>query len=127
MKRRAMTPVLWCFGALVLAVLAACSTTSTTMSGSIGYQLRSTSIGTGVGDSKRGQGLEWGFGPQFVIENDRGQMRLGVCGSGYLYPQPPTADGVSFSASGKTATATGHVFSGGYCFKADVDLELSAP
>ena len=115
--------VLWCFGALVLA---ACST-ATTVSGSIGYQLRSSSVGTGVGESKAGQGLEWAFGPQFVIENDRGQMRLGVCGSGYLYPQPPTADGVSFSASGETATATRHVFSGGYCFKADVDLELPAP
>ena len=110
---------------LVLAVLAACSTTSTTMSGSIGYQLRSTSIGTGVGDSKAGQGLEWGFGPQFVIENDRGQMRLGVCGSGYLYPRPPNADAVSVSTSGETATGTQHVFSGGYCFKTDV--ELSAP
>ena len=97
------------------------------MSGSIGYQLRSTSVGRGVGDSKVGQGLEWGFGPQFVIENDRGQMRLGVCGSGYLLPLAPTADRVSVSVSGETATGTLHVFSGGYCFKADVDLELSAP
>jgi len=123
MKRWAMMPVLWCFGALVLA---ACSTAAT-VSGSIGYQLRSTSVGTGVGESKAGQGLEWAFGPQFVIENDRGQMRLGVCAGGYMLPLPPTADGVSFSASRETASGTLSLFSGTYCFKADVDLELPAP
>ena len=123
MKRWAMMPVLWCFGALVLA---ACST-ATTVSGSIGYQLRSSSVGTGVGESKAGQGLEWAFGPQFVIENDRGQMRLGVCGSGYLLPLPPTADRVSVSTSGETVSGTLSLFSGTYCFKADVDLELPAP
>ena len=123
MKRWAMMPVLWCCGAVVLA---ACST-ATTVSGSIGYQLRSSSVGTGVGESKAGQGLEWAFGPQFVIENDRGQMRLGVCGSGYLLPLPPTADRVSVSTSGETASGTLSLFSGAYCFKADVDLELPAP
>ena len=118
MKRWAMMPVLW---ALVLAVLAACST-ATTVSGSIGYQLRSTSVGTGVGESKAGQGLEWAFGPQFVIENDRGQMRLGVCGAGWVQPRPPNADAVSVSTSGETVSGTQHVFSGGYCFKTDVEL-----
>ena len=126
MKRWAMMPVLgaWC---LVLAVVLAACSTAATVSGSIGYQLQSTSVGTGVGESKDGQGLQWAFGPQFVIENDRGQMRLGVCGSGYLLPLPPTADRVSVSTSRETASGTLSLFSGTYCFKADVDLELPAP
>ena len=111
---------------LLAVVLAACGT-ATTVSGSIGYQLRSSSVGTGVGESKSGQGLEWGIGPQFVIENDRGQMRLGVCAGGYMLPLPPTADRVSVSTSGETLSGTQHLFSGTYCFKADVDLELPAP
>ena len=77
--------------------LAACSTTTTT-SGTFGYQFQTAT-----------SGLAAGVGPQVTIENDRGQTRLGLCGAGFVGPR-----------SQSFGVVTAHLFTNVTCFKTDI-------